>query len=117
MEIKGEGTIEADGGDFLFSCGNNGKLEIDGVDIVYNCQEKAANRAAINTGTNPVTIKNNTITTNCTAVRQNNSGKLIMENTTINVNLRSEVFELKLLLRSLLMQSCTDVYSIPRQIP
>ena len=90
VEIKGEGTIEADGGDFLFSCGNNGKLEIDGVDIVYNCQEKAANRAAINTGTNPVTIKNNTITTNCTAVRQNNSGKLIMENTTINVNLRSD---------------------------
>lgn len=90
VEIKGEGTIEANGGDFLFSCGNNGKLEINGVDIVYNCQEKAANRAAINTGTNPVTIKNNTITTNCTAVRHNSSGTLTMENTTINVSLRSD---------------------------
>lgn len=90
VEIKGEGTIEANGGDFLFSCGNNGKLEIDGVDIVYNCQEKASNRAAINTGVNPVTIKNNTITTNCTAVRHNTSCKLTMENTTINVNLRSD---------------------------
>jgi hypothetical protein len=90
VEIKGEGTIEANGGDFLFSCGNNGKLEIDGVDIVYNCQEKAANRAAINTGVNPVTIKNNTITTNCTAVRHNSSGTLTMENTTINVSLRSD---------------------------
>lgn len=90
VEIKGEGTIEANGGDFLFSCGNNGKLEIDGVDIVYNCQEKASNRAAINTGVNPVTIKNNTITTNCTAVRHNSSGTLTMENTIINVNLRSD---------------------------
>lgn len=90
VEIKGEGTIEANGGDLLFSCGNNGKLEIDGVDIVYNCQEKASNRAAINTGANPVTIKNNTITTNCTAVRHNTSCKLTMENTTINVNLRSD---------------------------
>lgn len=90
VELTGTGTIEANGGDFMISVGNNGNLSIDGVDIVYNCQEKSANRAAINTGVNPVTIKNSSITTNCTAIRQNNSGRLIMENTEINVNLRSD---------------------------
>ena len=57
---------------------------------MYNCTENASNRAAINTGVNPVTVKNNTITTNCTAVRHNSSGTLTMENTTINVSLRSD---------------------------
>lgn len=90
VELTGNGTIEANGGDFLFHVTKTGTLNIDGVDIVYNCTENASNRAAINTGVNPVTVKNSTITTNCAAVRHNNSGRLIMENTTINVNLRSD---------------------------
>lgn len=90
VELTGNGTIEANGGDFLFHVTKTGTLNIDGVDIVYNCTENASNRAAINTGVNPVTVKNNTITTNCTAVRHNSSGTLTMENTTINVNLRSD---------------------------
>lgn len=90
VELTGNGTIEANGGDFLFHVTKTGTLNIDGVDIVYNCTEGAANKAAINTGVNPTTVKNNTITTNCTAVRHNSSGTLTMENTTINVNLRSD---------------------------
>lgn len=90
VELTGSGTIEANGGDFLFNVTKTGTLNIDGVDIVYNCTENASNRAAINTGVNPTTVKNNTITTNCTAVRHNSSGTLTMENTIINVNLRSD---------------------------
>lgn len=96
VEIIGSGTIEANGGDFMFSCRKEGSLNIDGVDIIYNCQEKASNRAAISVNyateevDNPVTIKNSTITTNCTAIGHNNKSKVTIENTTINVNLRSD---------------------------
>lgn len=90
VELTGSGTIEANGGDVLFDVTKTGKLDIDGVDIVYNCTQDAANRAAIRTSTKPVTIKNSTITSNCAAVNNNSSGRLIMENTVINVNLRSD---------------------------
>lgn len=56
VELTGSGTIEANGGDVLFDVTKTGKLDIDGVDIVYNCTEDAANRAAIRTSTNPVTL-------------------------------------------------------------
>ena len=96
VELTGSGTIEADGGDFMFDVKKNGHLDVDGVNIIYNCTENAANRAAVNVNyvadavDNPVIIKNSTITSNCTALRHNNSSKITIENTCINVKLRSD---------------------------
>lgn len=86
LSLTGGGTIEADGGDMMFNVNyNNGQLDIDGVNLKYTCTSNS-NRAVINTGKKPTTVKNSTITANCIAVRHNSSGKLTMDNCILNVN-------------------------------